>query len=106
MESPTMRYHRFPLISVVVVVCLLIGACTSAARADGKLFAPRSYAGSLEERSQEAIIIFTNDKSVERSGFEHLILKLTVEGGVDNFAWVVPFPSEPKVEKEDGKLFV
>lgn len=94
-------YEALPALAIILFSAVFV----TSLHADGKVFAPRTYKGSLEERSQEAIIIFTNDPSEERSGFEHVILKITVEGGVDNFAWVVPFPNEPKVEKEDGKLF-
>src|SRR5262249_2802838 len=78
-------------------------------RGDGKVFAPRSYQGapykgSLEERSQEALIIF---HASDRDGgaTEDLILKIEVAGKADAFAWVIPFPKEPAVEKEDARLF-
>jgi len=72
--------------------------------ADGKVFPPRNYKGSLEEQAQEAIIIFQGSETPGEST-EDLILKITVRGEVENFAWVVPFPAEPKIEKEDAVLF-
>ena len=73
-------------------------------RGDGGLIRPWSYKGSLEERSQEAIIIF-NTSEEDEGAFEDLILKIGVIGKTDQFAWVIPFPKEPKVEKEDARLF-
>lgn len=72
--------------------------------ADGLVRKPRDYKGSLEERGQEAIIVF---QGAEEGGqaIEDLILKIRVEGEARTFAWIVPFPSEPKISKEDPKLF-
>ena len=50
--------------------------------ADGKLFAPRDYQGSLEEQSQEAIIVFSQGDE-KTSAVEDLILKIRVVGPVD-----------------------
>ena len=36
---------------------------------------------------------------------EDLVIKISVQGSAQTFGWVVPFPSEPKVHKEDPKLF-
>ncbi len=64
---------------------------SQSSNADGKLQPPRKYKGSLEERAQEALIIF---KGGDKDGdaVEDLILKIRVAGDVDNFAWIVPFP--------------
>src|SRR5437016_3752665 len=77
--------------------------------ADGKIVAPRlyqgkPYRGSLEEGAQEAIIIF-NGSGKARDATEDLILKVQVRGEVDQFAWVIPFPSEPTIKDEDARLF-
>ncbi len=34
-----------------------------------------------------------------------MILKINVEGDAETFAWVVPFPHQPKIAKEDARLF-
>lgn len=65
---------------------------------DGKVVPKREYKGSLEERAQEAILIF-------HEGVQDTILKITVTGSADAFAWVIPFPSEPTTHKADPKLF-
>ncbi|NQU25662.1 MAG: DUF2330 domain-containing protein [Candidatus Nealsonbacteria bacterium] len=97
----------------VVLAGLLTAAavlpCQSPALADGKAIGPamfqgRPYEGSVEERSQEAIIIFHGSRTAGEAR-EDVILKIGVTGGVENFAWVVPFPDKPDVAKEDDKLF-
>jgi len=63
------------------------------------------YEGTLEERAQEAILIFT-DGTADRSAREHLILKIEVAGpAVDHFAWIIPFPAEPEIHKASAELF-
>jgi hypothetical protein len=75
------------------------------AHGDGKLFRPANYQGSLEETSQEAVIIF-NSSETAGEATEDLILKITVAGEIDEFGWVVPLPNEPtKTAREDPKLF-
>ena len=72
--------------------------------ADGLVRPPAKYKGSLEERAQEAIIIFRagDDK---KSAVQDLILKIRVKGDPGHFAWIVPLPNAPKTGKEDPKLF-
>jgi len=72
--------------------------------ADGKVSPPRNYTGSLEEKSQEAIIIFRGSDTPGEAK-QDLILKIEVAGEAKNFAWIVPFPNEPSVAKEDPALF-
>ena len=111
-----MPYSLKNLDLLTATVCLLGALPASMVLADGKVFAPRSYKGSIEERSQEAIIIFHRGQKGPRNeplrdgALEHLILKIQVAGKTDkaaaeSFGWVVPFPKEPKVEREDAALF-
>ncbi len=72
--------------------------------ADGKVIRPRDYHGSLEERAQEAIIVF-QPGSDGVSAVEDLILKISVTGNTDHFAWVVPFPAVPETAQESSKIF-
>ena len=77
--------------------------------ADGKAIGPAEYRGvpyqgSVEERAQEAIIIF-HGSDTPGEAREDLILRISVQGEVADFAWVVPFPNEPEVKKEDAQLF-
>lgn len=96
---------RHPKLSLYVLGLLSVcGWLEKQAAADGKLFAPRDYRGSLEEQSQEAIIVFSQgDKNT--SAVEDLILKIRVVGPVEQFAWVVPLPNQPVTAQEDNKLF-
>lgn len=89
-------------ICVVVVLATIVVAGPSQLAADGFLKGPHDYKGSLEERSQEAVIIMTSEHG---KATEDMILKITVEGEVDQFAWVIPFPNQPKVTKADAALF-
>ena len=90
-----------PALAATVVLTLGAG---SSLWADGKMFVPRDYQGSVEERSQEAVLIFHG--SDEPGGAtEDLVLKVSVRGETDEFAWVIPFPNEPKAAKEDAKVF-
>ena len=72
--------------------------------ADGFVRGPAKYEGSLEESSQEAVIIVT-DSPDDGKATEDLILKISAKGEVDRFAWVIPFPNEPVTEKADSLLF-
>src|SRR5262245_27878118 len=73
-------------------VAAFLLAFASSALGDGKLVRPREYEGSLEETSQEAIIVFQGGDDA-RSAREYLILKVSVKGGaLAEFAWVIPFP--------------
>ncbi len=84
------------LAAVVIAPCALLG--------DGLVRPPINYKGSLNERSQEAIIIF-REGSAKQSAVEDLIIKITVEGEASNFAWIVPLPNAPTTSKSDPKLF-
>jgi len=82
----------------------LLFATHSLALGDGKVMPPRDYKGSLEEKAQEAIIVFTPGTE-GKSAVQDLIIKIEVEGKVDDFAWVVPFPTKPSTHEEDAVLF-
>ncbi|MEM7386594.1 MAG: DUF2330 domain-containing protein, partial [Verrucomicrobiota bacterium] len=83
---------------------LIVAFLTGSLCADGLVRPPRNYAGSLEERSQEAIIVF-QDGTETTSAKQDLILKIRVEGNAADFAWIVPLPNNPTTAKESAKLF-
>ena len=83
---------------------LIVTVSAVEVRGDGKVVPPQNYKGSLEERSQEAIIIFQGGTESE-SAVEDMILKIQVEGEAEKFAWIVPFPTTPNISKADPKLF-
>ena len=89
------------LVPTILLTTLLL-AIPTRLPADGLLKAPVDYEESLAEKSQEAILIMTSD-GVRAT--EDLILKITVEGDVDHFAWLVPFPNQPEVNPADAALF-
>ena len=95
-----MRNKILSVAGAVLLACL----AGQYVAADGLVFRPIDYEGSLNERSQEAIIVFhKGDKAGEAR--QDLILKISVKGDVDQFGWVVPLPSAPETGKEDAKLF-
>jgi Uncharacterized protein conserved in bacteria (DUF2330) len=71
---------------------------------DGKVVPPKNYKGSLEEKAQEAIIVFHGSEK-EADAVEDLVIKISVQGSAKTFGWVVPFPNKPEVFREDAKLF-
>lgn len=90
---------------VPVILCLFMASVL----ADGMVAPPamykeKPYEGSLQEKAQEAILIF-HPGDAENSARQDMILKIHVEGEVDQFAWVVPLPSAPKTGKEDAAIF-
>lgn len=76
----------------------------SSAFADGLVRPPKAYKGSLAEKSQEAIIVFTPGTETV-SAKQDLILKVKVTGSVSNFAWIVPLPKVPETAEADAVLF-
>jgi hypothetical protein len=91
-------------VSPLIYLVALLLSNFSALHADGKVIRPRDYHGSLEERSQEAIILF-QPGSASISAVEDLILRISVTGNTNHFAWVVPFPTVPETFDESHKLF-
>lgn len=85
-------------------MAVLLSVPSTFCQADGKLQPPRKYPGSLEERAQEALIVFKSGDD-ETEAVEDLILKIRVAGAAETFAWIVPFPNPPKVKKAEAKLF-
>ena len=99
------RISRLPrgIFEIVVLVLVAWASRERCAWADGKIVPPRDYKGSLEERGQEAILIF--DRPGEGKAIQDLILKVTIEGNAREFAWVIPFPNPPETFREDPALF-
>ena len=85
----------------IFTALLLLPICLFA---DGLVVPPVNYTGSLNEKAQEAILIFTPGSETKASR-QDMILKITVEGEAKHFGWMVPLPADPKIGKEDAKLF-
>jgi hypothetical protein len=90
------------IFALLVILAVLLGQVSL--HADGKVVRPRDYHGSLEESAQEAIILF-EPGSEGVSAVEDLILKISVTGNTNHFAWIVPFPNVPETTEESAKLF-
>ena len=70
-----------------VAAMLVMLSCAMPARADGKLIRPRNYQGSLEENSQEAIIIFHSSDQPD-GAFEELIPSCAKRGAAPSSFWL------------------
>ncbi|MCK5460228.1 DUF2330 domain-containing protein [Candidatus Parcubacteria bacterium] len=64
--------------------------------ADGMMIAPPNR--YIFETDQKAVIFFED-------GLETLIISVSFKGDTDDFAWVVPTPSRPEVEKSSKEIF-
>ncbi len=64
--------------------------------ADGGLIPPPNY--QIYETDQRAVIFFENN-------IETLILSTKFQGTANNFAWIIPTPSQPQVAKSTIELF-
>jgi len=85
----------FPRVAwVAAILSLALGI--QPAKADGGIFpGPDHYS---KETRQSAIIYFQNNT-------ENLVLETTFQGNSNDFAWVIPTPSQPQVFKSNSLLF-
>jgi hypothetical protein len=81
------------VLTVLVVLLLPI-----AALADGMVVPTIAMPAKVTIPDQRALIHFTN-------GTERLVIETRFNGTGTNFAWVVPFPSQPVVEEATTGLF-
>lgn len=81
----------------ILAIGIILTSIVTTVNADGGFFVPPRY-NDIYQPSQKAIIIYDN-------GREDLILQVRYEKGAENFAWVVPVPEYPEVDKSDAKLF-
>jgi HEAT repeat protein len=75
-----------------VIVLLLLTGFGVRALADGCFVFKWNKSIDINEPTQKAIICFD-------SGHEHLLLQVKYEGPLEEFGWLIPTPSFPKVEK-------
>ncbi len=83
-------------IPFILLLALLI---LPTALADGCYIPPTNYEGDILEPEQKAIIFW--DGTVEK-----LILQVSFEGEMDEFAWIVPVPSYPTLDQSTARLFI
>ena len=81
------------LLGLIILSLFLPGIVS----ADGVIFPPPDY--YVAETDQKAVLFY--DKGVET-----LILSITFTGNAKDFAWVVPTPSRPEVDKASSELFL
>ncbi|MBU0762488.1 MAG: DUF2330 domain-containing protein [Candidatus Altiarchaeota archaeon] len=80
------------------VTLLIVFLISNNVCSDGGFFPPVYYNEDIYEPSQKAAIIHDGVN-------EQLILQVTYEGNTTEFAWIVPTPSYPDVEKAKALLF-
>jgi hypothetical protein len=94
--------------TAAALLALVAPGAARPAAADGMVVAvstpPGQYAGSVEERAQEAVIVFHGSET-PGGAVEDLILKISVQGDAKAFGWIVPFPAEPAMAKENPAIF-
>ncbi|MBD3245282.1 MAG: DUF2330 domain-containing protein [Candidatus Moranbacteria bacterium] len=81
-------------ISLILLTVLFIPPLESLA--DGALIPPKNQ--TIWEDQQKAVIFY-------EKGVETLVLSISFQGNAQDFAWVIPTPSRPKVEKSSHELF-
>lgn len=75
---------------------LLFSAVPAAALADGGIFPSPDY--WIYETDQKAVIVHENN-------VETLIVSIRFEGDAKDFAWIIPTPSQPEVDKAPFNIF-
>ncbi|MBN1162469.1 DUF2330 domain-containing protein [Patescibacteria group bacterium] len=95
-----MNKKHLPLIFFTLSFFLAFGSFSSRpALADGMVLPPSNR--YIYETEQKAVIWY--DEKTQR---ETLVLSISFEGDAEDFAWVVPVPSKPEVEKARNELFL
>jgi len=79
--------------TILMLFLMSVIAC-----ADGGFFRPLYYSEDIYEPTQKAVIL-------HNAGVERLILEATYQGNITDFAWVVPTPNLPKLDKAESLLF-
>lgn len=79
-------------------ICAITLLCIKAnlAKADGGIFYPHDYYSA--ETTQKAFISFANST-------ENLVVLASFRGNAKDFAWVIPTPSKPEINKGSVDLF-
>ncbi|MFC1755101.1 DUF2330 domain-containing protein [Thermoproteota archaeon] len=86
------------LLTPVLLMTLLMIILSSTALADGGFFPPVYYNEDIYEPTQKGVIFFDGAE-------ERLIILATYEGEMNDFAWIIPVPSYPDVNKTSPELF-
>ena len=81
-----------------LLLLLLMFCLPPAVLADGMVIPTVAFPAKVTIPDQRALIHFTN-------GTERLVIETRFTGAGTNFAWVVPFPSQPVIEAATSGLF-
>ncbi len=81
-----------------VIFPLLLILFSPLALADGGFFPPVYYKEDIYEPTQKGIIIFDGNT-------EQLIIQAAYQGNMNDFAWIIPVPSYPAINKTSSYLF-
>jgi hypothetical protein len=81
-----------------IILSLLLFCLPHAALADGMVVPTIAFPAQVTIPDQRALICFSN-------GTERLVIETRFNGAGTNFAWVVPFPSQPVIEEATTGLF-
>ncbi|MFQ6096360.1 MAG: DUF2330 domain-containing protein [Armatimonadota bacterium] len=85
--------------STLIAVSAFLLCVGAPCLADGCLMPPKAdEAADIREPEQKALIWY-------HDGVEDLILQVKYEGDVESFAWMVPCPAKPEVDKVEGAPF-
>lgn len=87
---------RIWIIGLLILGTLLFGSGIILVRADGGIFYPPDY--PTAETAQKAFIYYQN-------GTEDLVIATSFQGNAKDFAWVIPTPSLPTIDKSNVELF-
>ncbi|MCX6818548.1 MAG: DUF2330 domain-containing protein [Candidatus Aenigmarchaeota archaeon] len=87
--------NKKSLLILILFISLLI---LPSVRADGGFFPPTYYNEDLFEPTQKAVILYNN-------GEERIVLQVSYNGSMKDFAWIVPVPGYPVVNTSDPLLF-
>lgn len=81
------------LLFILTLVCLPLSAT-----ADGCFVFKWNKAIDINELTQKGIIVYD-------AGRQDMLLQVKYEGPLDEFGWLIPVPSEPKVERGSMEPF-
>lgn len=86
-----MKFFRY-------LLALLAGFVPLVASADGSIISPPDY--YMYETAQTAAVFYEADTSTET-----LVVGMTYQGTAADFAWIIPTPTKPEVERGSRELF-
>jgi len=85
-------------IKSIMIFALFLSLFAPYVLADGGFFPPVYYNEDIFEPTQKGIILYDGDQ-------EELIIQATYKGEMDDFAWIIPVPSYPEIDKTSSYLF-